>query len=80
MDNLNIPMNLLPKGIIQPAAFIVEKNPELPDYGVDTGDLVVVDSGIEFVDGELSVFRSEEIAGYRLSKEKLTDQTVVAEI
>ena len=71
MDNLSIPMSLLPKWIIHPVAFIADKNPELPDYGVNTGDIVIVDSGIEFVDGELSVLRNEKTSGYRLSKEKL---------
>lgn len=71
MDNLSIPTNLLPKGIIKPAAFIADKHPDLPDYGIDTGDLVIIDSGIQFVNGELSAFRSKKSAAYRLSKEKL---------
>ena len=63
--------SLLPKGIRAPAAFIADKKPELPDYGVDTGDLVIVDSSVNFVDGELSAFQSKKDSGYRLSKEKL---------
>ena len=71
MNEISIPNALLPKGIITPGAFIADKHPDLPDYGVDTGDIVIVDSGIEFVNGELSVLRNEKTSVYRLSKEKL---------
>lgn len=75
MNNLSIPHNLLPKGIIKPAAFIADKHPELPDYGIDTGDLVIVDSGMQFVNGELSAFRSKKDTAYRLSMKKLRGYT-----
>ena len=65
MDSLSIPTNLLPEGIIKPAAFIADKYLDLPDYGIDTGDLVIVDSGIKFVKGELSAFHTKEGAGYQ---------------
>ena len=71
MNDSSIPNTLLPSGSITPGAFIVDKHPDLPDYGVYTGDLVIVDSGVEFVNGELSAFQSKKDAGYRLSKEKL---------
>ena len=71
MNDISIPNALLPDGIIKPGAFIADKHPELPDYGVDTGELVIVDSGTKFVNGELSAFQSKKDAGYRLSKEKL---------
>lgn len=75
MNDISIPNALLPSGIITPRAFIADKHPDLPDYGVDTGDLVIVDSGDEFVNGELSAFQSKKNAGYRLSKEKLRGYT-----
>ena len=75
MNNISIPNDLLPKGIISPGAFIADKHPNLPDYGVDTGDLVIVDSGVEFVNGELSAFQSKKESGYRLSKERLRGYT-----
>ena len=75
MDSIDIPNSLLPKGIKAPRAFIADKKPELPDYGVDTGDLVIVDSSAKFVSGELSAFQSKKDAGYRLSKEKLRGYT-----
>ena len=71
MSDISISNDFLPKGIISPGAFIADKHPDLPDYGVDTGDLVIVDSGAKFVNGELSAFQSKKEAGYRLSKEKL---------
>lgn len=71
MDSIDITNGLLPKGIKAPRAFIADKHPNLPDNGVDTGDLVIVDSGANFVNGELSVFQSKKAAEYRLSKEKL---------
>lgn len=75
MNDISIPNDLLPKGIISPGAFIADKHPDLPDYGVDSGDLVIVDSGVEFVNGELSAFQSKKDAGYRISKEKLRGYT-----
>ena len=75
MDNLSIPTNLLPKGIIEPTAFIANKHPDLPNYGIDTGDLVIVDSNAQFVKGELSAFQSTNDSGYRLSREKLQGYT-----
>ena len=75
MDSIDIPNSLLPKGIKAPRAFIADKQPAFPDYGVDTGDLVIVDSGAKFVNGELSVFQSKKVAEYRLSKEELRGYT-----
>lgn len=75
MASIDIPTTLLPKGIKAPRAFIADKKPELPDYGVDTGDLVIVDSGVAFVDGELSAFQSTNDSRYRLSMEKLPGYT-----
>lgn len=74
MSDLSIPESLLPKGITSPAAFIADKQPDLPDYGVATGDLVVVDTAAGFVDGELSTFLSTN-GKYRLSTEPLDDHT-----
>ena len=75
MNDISIPNALLPQGIVKPGAFIADKHPDLPDYGVDTGDLVIVDSGAKFVNGELSAFQNKKDAGYRLSKEKLRGYT-----
>lgn len=75
MNDISIPNALLPPGIITPGAFIAVKYPDLPDYGVDSGDLVIVDSGAKFVTGELSAFQSKKDAGYRLSKERLLGYT-----
>lgn len=75
MDSIDIPNSLLPKGIKAPRAFIADKKPELPDYGVNTGDLVIVDSSAKFVNGELSAFQSKKDYGYRMSKEKLRGYT-----
>lgn len=80
MDNLSIPTILLPKGMINPAAFIADKHPDLPDYGIDSGDLVVVDSGVHFVKGELSAFQSKKDSGYRLSKEELRGYTYFGKV
>ena len=80
MDSVDIPNSLLPKGIKVPRAFIADKKPELPDYGVDTGDLVIVDSGATFVNGELSAFQSKKAAEYRLSKEKLRGYTYFGKV
>ena len=71
MNDISIPNALLPPGIITPGAFIADKQPDLPDYGVDSGDLVIVDSGAKFVNGELSAFQSKKAEGYRLSKEQI---------
>ena len=73
MNSVLIPYSLLPKGIKKAVVFTADKNPNLPDYGIDTGDLVVVDTETEFVDGELSVFQCEKLSGFRLSKEMLPD-------
>lgn len=75
MNDISIPNVLLPPGIIKPGAFIADKHPDMPDYGVDTGDLVIVDSRVEFVNGELSVFQRTKGTCYRLSKEKLRGYT-----
>ena len=75
MDSIDIPNSLLPKGIKAPRAFIADKHPNLPNYGIDTGDLVIVNSSAKFVSGELSAFQSKKDAGYRLSKEKLRGYT-----
>jgi len=80
MDSIAIPNSLLPKGIKTPRAFIADKQPALPDYGVDTGDLVIVDSGAKFVNGELSVFQCKKAAEYRLSKEKLRGYTYFGKV
>ena len=74
MTELHIPESLLPKGITSPAAFIAGKQPDLPDYGVATGDLVVVDTAVAFVDGELSTLLSTE-GKYRLSTEPVDNHT-----
>ena len=69
MENIRLPEELLPKNLKKPAAFIAEKNPVFPDYGVHTGDLVIVEQESEFTEGELSVFLcndSDEVS-YRLS-------------
>lgn len=71
MDGIRIPDELLPKSLKSPIAFIADKHPDLPDYGIATGDLVIADSSVEFVNGELSVFQCTKDKGYRLSKEKL---------
>lgn len=75
MNDIAIPNGLLPDGIIKPGAFIADKHPELPDYGVNSGDLVIVDSGVGFITGELSAFQSKKDAGYRLPNEKLRGYT-----
>ena len=43
MTSINIPRELLPEGIKNPAIFFAEKRPNLPDCGIDTGDIVVID-------------------------------------
>ncbi len=74
MENIRLPEELLPKNLKKPAAFIAEKDPDLPDYGVHTGDLVIVEQESEFTEGELSVFlcNNAEKVKYRLS-DKHTD-------
>ena len=69
MENIRLPEELLPKDLKKPAAFIAEKGPDLPDYGVHTGDLVIVEQESEFTEGELSVFlyNNADKAKYRLS-------------
>lgn len=69
MDEIRIPEGLLPKSVKSPAAFIADKHPELPDYGITTGDLVVIDREERFTVGELSVFISDdkEMPLYHLS-------------
>ncbi len=42
MTSINIPRELLPEGIKNPAIFFAEKRPNLPDCGIDTGDIVVI--------------------------------------
>ena len=69
MDEISIPEGLLPKSIKSPAAFIADKHPDLPDYGIATGDLVIIDRDAEFVDGKLSTFMSDLNDKYRLSNE-----------
>ena len=77
MDDIRFPNELLPTGIKAPGAFIVDKQPDLPDYGVDTGDLVIVDRDAEFAEGALSVFvknktnRDTNPHPYRVSREKV---------
>lgn len=68
MKELAIPESLLPKGITSPAAFIAKKQPDLPDYGITTGDLVIVDTAVAFENDELSTFVDKK-GKYRLSKE-----------
>jgi hypothetical protein len=75
MDEIRIPGELLPKSVKSPAAFIADKHPDLPDYGISTGDLVIIDRDDEFVDGELSAFQNKIDGGYRLSKKKLRGYT-----
>ncbi len=77
MDDIRFPNELLPTEIKEPEAFIVDKQPDLPDYGVDTGDLVIVDREAKFAEGALSVFvknktnRDTNPHPYRVSREKV---------
>jgi hypothetical protein len=71
MDDIRMPDALIPKNVKSPAAFIADKRPELPDYGIASGDLVIIDREAEFAEGELSVFQSKKDDGFRLSKEKI---------
>ena len=48
MENSRLPMELIPESVKYPAAVIAEKNPDLPDYGIRTGDLVIIDQEAEF--------------------------------
>ncbi|GEM_PF-6242006 len=76
-QDLSVPAALLPSTLRSPIAFIVDKQPDLPDYGVDTGDLVIVDRDAEFAEGALSVFvknksnRDTNPHPYRVSREKV---------
>ena len=73
MENIRLLEELLPKNLKKPAAFIAEKDPELPDYGVHTGDLVIVEKESEFIEGELSVFlcSCSDKAKYRISDKRI---------
>lgn len=73
MENIRLPEELLPKNLKKPVAFIVEKNPELPDYGIRTGDLVIIDQDARFTEGELSVFmtQNKNKPMYRISDKKI---------
>lgn len=75
MENIRLPDELLPKNLKKPAAFIAEKHPDLPDYGVDTGDLVIVEQDSDFNEGELSVFLCQEpgLHKYRLSDKQTSN-------
>lgn len=72
MDGIRIPEELLPKSIKSPAAFIAEKHPDLPDYGIATVDLVIIDRDADFKEDELSVFMNDSDEKYRLSNEPVT--------
>lgn len=69
MDIIRIPKGLMPKSVKSPAAFIADKLPELLDYGIATGDIVIIDREAEFVDGELSVFMNNSDKKFRLLDE-----------
>ncbi len=73
MENIRLPMELIPESVKNPAAFIAEKNPDLPDYGIHTGDLVIIDQDANFSEGELSVFmtQSKNKPMYRISDNKI---------
>ena len=73
MENIPLPEELLPKNLKKPAAFIAEKNHDLPDYGIHTGDLVIVEQDAEFVEGELSAFQNDKDIEYQLSESSLPD-------
>ena len=78
MENIRLPEELLPQNLKKPAAFIAEKNPDLPDYGVHTGDLVIVEQESEFTEGELSVFMNDhfEQPKYLLSTKQVEGYTI----
>lgn len=73
MENIRLPMELIPESVKNPAAFIAEKNPDLPDYGIRTGDLVIIDQESKFTEGELSVFMTQKKNKpmYRISDKKI---------
>lgn len=71
MDEIRIPEVLLPKSVKSPAAFIADKHPDLPDYGIATGDLVIIDRDADFTENELSVFirdNNDKTPLYHISK------------
>ena len=70
MTSINIPRELLPEGIKNPAIFFAEKRPNLPDCGIDTGDIVVIDLDAVFVNGEISVFKNSRLPIYRISNKR----------
>ena len=65
MENIRLPMELIQESV---------KNPDLPDYGIRTGDLVIIDQDAKFTEGELSVFvrtkQKTDPHQYRVSREK----------
>lgn len=73
MENIRLPMELIPESVKNPAAFIAEKNPDLLDYGIRTGDLVIIDQDAKFIEGELSVFMTKNINKpmYRISDKRI---------
>lgn len=73
MENIRLPIELIPESVKNPAAFIAEKNPDLPDYGISSGDLVIIDQDAKFTDGELSVFMTpnENKPMYRISDKRI---------
>lgn len=73
MENIRLPMELIPERVKNPAAFIAEKNPDLPDYGIRTGDLVIIDRDAKFTEGELSVFmtQNKNKPMYRIADKKI---------
>jgi len=72
MDEIRIPEELLPKSIKSPAAFIADKHPELPDYGIATGDIVIIDRDTDFTQNELSIFMNASCNKYCLSDEPIS--------
>ncbi|WP_295093822.1 hypothetical protein [Ruminococcus sp.] len=71
MINIGIPKELMPENIKNPAVFIAEKRLDFPNYGIDTGDLVIIDLDAEFVKGEISVFKNSRLPIYRISDKKI---------
>ncbi len=76
MFNINIPRELMPKNIKNPAVFIAEKHLVFPNYGIDTGDLVIIDLDADFVNGEVSVFKNSRLPIYRISDKKIMGYSV----
>ena len=70
MTDINVPTSVLPKDVHHPAAFIAAKNSDLPDYGISTGDIVLVDQDSGFEKGELSVYKYTRSPIYRISNRK----------